>query len=251
MTTLILLIFFLIWGSFLNMLAYRLVHDRSLWALRSQCTTCNAVIAWYDNIPVISWIILSGTCRACKQPISKLYPAIELLTSLLLYATYTQVESHYFFGYFLFISALIVTIRSDLETMLISRFVSLYALPVGFALSYCNMLPLTLLESLLGALFGYGLFWSISTLFALITAKQGLGQGDIDLLAFIGSFTGIIGVWATMLIGSIVGSIVGICFLLMTGNTLNTRIPFGPFLALGAICYILWQQQIICFLIGQ
>lgn len=239
----------LCWGSFLNMLGYRLVHERSILAKRSQCPQCDAVIAWYDNIPVISWILLRAQCRACKQPISLLYPFIELLTCVVLYAVYTRVEPQFFIAYFMFASALIITIRSDLQTMLISRFVSLYAVPVGVLCSVLGMLPISATESLLGALFGYGLFWCIATGFYYTTGKQGLGQGDIDLMAFIGSFTGIIGCWATMLIGSIVGSIIGIAALVCTRQSMQTRIPFGPFLALGAICYILWQQQIITLLL--
>jgi len=240
-----LILLLLCWGSFLNMLGYRLVHDRSVFAKRSQCPHCNAVIAWYDNIPVISWILLRAQCRACKQPISALYPFIELLTVTALYAVYALVEPHFFVAYFMFVSALIITIRSDLETMLISRFVSLYAVPISVVCSWLGMLPISPVESVIGALCGYGLFWCIATGFYYITGKQGLGQGDIDLMAFIGSFTGIIGCWATMLIGSIVGSVVGITALVCTRQGIQTRIPFGPFLALGAICYILWQQQIL------
>jgi leader peptidase (prepilin peptidase)/N-methyltransferase len=240
----------LCWGSFLNMLGYRLVHDRSILTKRSQCPQCDAVIAWYDNIPVISWLLLRGRCRQCKKPISVLYPMIELLTLVVLYAVYTLVDHQFFVAYFLFTSALIITIRSDLETMLISRYVSLYAVPVGIACSALGLLPIGPIDSVAGTLFGYGLFWCIATAFYYITGKQGLGQGDIDLLAFIGSFTGIIGCWATMLIGSLVGSVVGIAALLCTQQGLQTRIPFGPFLALGAICYILLSQQIHALLLG-
>jgi|SRR5579863_1498452 len=240
----------LCWGSFLNMLGYRLVHDRSILAKRSQCPRCNTIIAWYDNIPVISWLLLRGRCRQCKKPISLLYPLIELLTLVVLYAVYTCVDHQFFVAYFLFASALIITIRSDLETMLISRFVSLYAVPVGIVCGAFGLLPIGPVDSVTGALFGYGLFWCIATAFYHFTGKHGLGQGDIDLLAFIGSFTGIIGCWATMLIGSIAGSVVGIVALLCTKQGLQTRIPFGPFLALGAIYYILVQQKIHALLLG-
>lgn len=248
MTT-FLLFLFLCWGSFLNMLGYRLVHDRNIWQLRSTCSQCDSLIAWYDNIPVLSWILLRGTCRTCKKAISSLYPFIEILTPIILYTIYVSVEHQYIWSYLLFASALIVTIRSDLETMLISRFVSLYAIPIGWMLSYTGLLPISVAESILGGLFGYGLFWLIATIFELITGKQGLGQGDIDLLAFIGSFTGIIGAWAAMLIGSIIGAFCGLIFIVAKKNNLDTHIPFGPFLALGAFCYMLWQNQIILCLI--
>ena len=245
-----LFLIFLCWGSFLNVIAYRLVHDRSLWAPRSACPHCNAIIAWHDNIPLLSWALLRGKCRSCGQSISLLYPFIELATAIVLYATYVHVPHHYFLGYFLFTSALMVSVRTDLETMLISRLVSLYAVPVGWIASWFDLLPITVGESILGSLFGYGLFWSIGTLFYRITGKQGLGEGDMELLALIGACTGIIGCWATMLIGSVIGSIVGILLMVGTQYTRNTRIPFGPFLVLGAICYILWQQQILMLLMG-
>ncbi len=246
----VLIILFLCWGSFLNMLGYRLVHPRSIFATRSQCTHCHAIIAWYDNIPVFSFIFLRGKCRTCKQPISWLYPFIELLSVIILYTLYTVADPDFFLAYFFFVSALIVTIRSDLETMLISRFVSLYAVPIGILCSMFKFIPITTLESIAGAFFGFGLFWCIATVFQYITGKHGLGQGDIDLMAFIGSFTGIIGCWATMLIGSIVGSLIGILILVCTRQGMQTRIPFGPFLALGAICYILLSDKITLFLLG-
>jgi leader peptidase (prepilin peptidase)/N-methyltransferase len=233
------------------MLGYRLVHDRPLLTKRSQCTHCDTIIAWYDNIPVISWILLRGTCRTCHQPISLLYPAIELLTVCAIYGVYTRVDPHYFIAYFIFVSALIVTVRSDLETMLISRIVTLYAIPVGFICSWLGLLPMSLTDSLVGTLFGYSIFWLIATLFQRITGKQGMGQGDSELLAFIGSFTGIIGCWATILISSITGSLVGILLLTLGKHGINTKLPFGPFLALGAFCYILWQQEIIVYLVGR
>lgn len=246
----LLFIIFLCWGSFLNVVAYRLIHDRNLVTSRSQCPHCDALIAWYDNIPLISWVLLGRACRSCKQPISWLYPFIELTTALVLCMTCACVPYDYFFGYFLFISALIISVRTDLETMLISRVVSLYAVPLGWLASSLDLLPLTISESILGSFFGYGLFWAIATLFHRVTGKQGLGEGDLELFAFIGSCTGIIGCWATMLIGSIIGSLVGMVLLIGKTHTRDTRIPFGPFLALGALCYVLFQQKILLFLIG-
>lgn len=241
---------FLCWGSFLNVVAYRLVHDESFIAPRSRCPDCKHQLAWYDLIPILSWLMLRGSCRYCKQPISRLYPFIECATTLALVLLYIQTPQHYFLAYALFFSALIINIRTDLETMLISRFVSLFLIPLGFILSAYNLLPITLTQSVLGAALGYGVFYITSRLFHLITGKEGMGQGDVELLAFIGSFTGTIGCWITILVGSISGSIIGISIILLLKKDKNTRIPFGPFLAFGAIAYVLYSRQLTALLFG-
>jgi leader peptidase (prepilin peptidase)/N-methyltransferase len=158
--------------------------------------------------------------------------------------------SAYFLSYFVLISALIITIRSDLETMLISRYVTLFLVPFGFLFSALGLLPITLTESITGCLVGFGGLFLIAYTFWYFTGKHGLGQGDIDLLALIGTFTGIVGCWATILIGSVTGSILGIVYMRNTRSTEPVKIPFGPFLALGAIVYVFWQESITQMLLG-
>jgi len=237
--------FFLCWGSFLNVVAYRLIHTVSFIVPRLYCPHCRHTLAWYDLIPVISWLLLKGTCRYCKQSITFLYPFIELLTVLILSLLVLYSEPDYLFSYFLFFSALIVTIASDLRTMLISRYVSLFLVPLGFLLSAFNMLPITLPESIAGALMGFGLLYLIGKIFFGITHKEGMGQGDIDLLAFIGSFVGPYGCWMTLLLGSLAGSIIGILYSLIAKPGKYFKIPFGPFLALGAILFVLCKPWLL------
>jgi leader peptidase (prepilin peptidase) / N-methyltransferase len=227
------------------MLAYRLVHDVYLFKKRSFCPKCHNTIYWHDNIPVISWFILKGKCRYCGESISKLYPFIELLSVLLFVPLFYKFTFPFLLSYFIFFSALLITIRSDLETLLISRFATIFLIPLAFVLSYFNWLPITINQSLIGALFGYGLLFLISKIFTLITKKQGIGEGDFELLAFIGSFTGAMGVWISLLIGSIGGSITGIILLLLGKLKFTNKIPFGPFLAFAAIIYILFKDIII------
>jgi len=241
------------WGSFLNFLAYRLVHDLSFGKLRSVCPRCLYQIAWFDLIPVLSWCNLRGKCRNCVLPISKLYPIIELGTIVILLALYYTTPSAYLPAYFIFISALLVIIRTDLETMLISRFTTLFLIPIAlvFSLTYfknSQLLPITILESILGTVFGYLILYLVNKIFFLVTKKEGMGQGDMDLLATIGAFTGIMGAWISLMVGSITGSIVGIIMLYFGNSKMNTKIPFGPFLALGAIIYTIFQTQILTFL---
>lgn len=241
--------FFLCWGSFLNVLAYRLINGTSLLKPRSFCPHCQSTIYWYDNIPVLSWLLLLGKCRFCKKTISWLYPFVEITTVVLLSYAYWYFYYRYFFAYFIFISALIVTIRSDIETMLISRYVTLFLVPTAFIFSWLNMLPITLSASMVGAVFGYLFLLLINSVFKYFTNKDGIGEGDFDLLCLIGAFTGVFGCWASITIGSTLGSIFGLMYMLYirycTTKTVNTQIPFGPFLAAGALVYIFCQAQLI------
>ena len=194
--------------------------------------------------------MLRGTCRYCKKPISMLYPFIELLTALLLSLLLVRTPIAYFPAYFIFFSALIITIRSDLESMLISRFTTIFLIPCALVLSWLGLLPITLFDSVLGAVCGYLFLYTVAKLFLLITGKTGIGQGDFDLLSFIGSFVGLIGCWATLLIGSVLGSIIGITYMLLIKPQQSVRIPFGPFLAFGAVAFVLFRTTIWHILLG-
>ena len=224
-------------------MSYRLIKKISIIFPRSFCPHCSSTIAWHDNIPVFSWLALRGACRNCKKPISILYPSIEILSALLFSLLYFWAPTEYFFPYFIFFSALIVTIRSDLEYMLISRFVTLFLIPLALFFSLINLLPISIYESILGTVVGYSFLFIIRSLFNVLTGKEGIGQGDLDLIAFIGSFTGIIGCWISLLAGSIAGSFIGLGYLLLYQPQEPIKIPFGPFLAAGAISFILLQQS--------
>lgn len=194
--------------------------------------------------------MLRGKCRNCTHPISVLYPFIEILTAVLLTALFVRIPMPYAASYCVFFSALIVTIRSDLETMLISRAVTIFLIPLGITLSALKLLPITLLDSLVGAAFGYLFLFSVSKLFFWLTKKEGIGQGDLELLAFIGSFIGIIGCWVSLVLGSIIGSIIGISYIVITRSSKAVKIPFGPFLAFGAIAYVLFQAPLQRLILG-
>lgn len=229
-------------------MAYRLIIGKSIIKPRSFCPTCKNGIAWYDNIPLISWILLQARCRHCKYPISFFYPFIESLTAIVLLLLYTHLPHYYFFSYFIFFSALIVTIRSDLETMLISRYVTVYLVPFALVMSMCGMLPISLQESIWGAIFGYLFLFIINGIFKYWRNIDGIGEGDFELLLCIGSFTGVIGCWFSVTIGSILGALYGIISIIcMQQNKTSlslqtTKIPFGPFLALGALIFVFLQH---------
>jgi len=236
---------FLCWGSFLNVVAYRLIRDYSVIFPRSFCPYCKQPIAWYDMIPVISWLLLRGKCRNCKKTISWLYPFIEILTAIVMVALFMRVPLLYTPAYFLFFSALIVTIRTDIETFLISRFASLFLIPIGISLSLFNVLPISVLDSIIGTVVGYLFPYIFSKIFQWITDREGIGYGDFELLAFIGSFTGLAGCWMSLVIGSVIGSLYGISQFIMGRADRATKIPFGPFLAIGAIIFVLYQDFIL------
>jgi leader peptidase (prepilin peptidase) / N-methyltransferase len=153
------------------------------------------------------------------------------------------IEPRYWFAYSIFFSALIVTIRTDTETMLISRYATLFLLPLGLVLSSFKLLPISLYQSAFGAVFGYSLLWLIAKLYHVLRKQEGMGEGDFELLAFIGSFTGIVGVWVTLFFGALLGTIVGLGALLKGASLSSTKIPFGPWLALGAIIYTFTQAS--------
>ena len=236
---------FLCWGSFLNVVAYRLIEGLSLLKPRSFCPTCKHKLAWYDLIPIFSYIQLRGSCRYCKNPISLLYLLIESLTALILWLIIYLIPFHYWFAYIIFSSALIVNIRTDLERLVIPTITSLYLVPIGWLLSWFKLLPLTLLESFLGSIIGYTILFVIAKIFYFFTKKEGLGSGDFDLLALIGAFMGPLGIWLSLLIGSIAGSIIGITLIIAGINSRSSKIPFGPFLSLGAFIALFYMHILL------
>jgi leader peptidase (prepilin peptidase) / N-methyltransferase len=238
----------LCWGSFLNVVGHRLITNEDIVFLRSHCPHCKTNLAWYDLIPLFSWIWLRGRCRYCHESISYLYPFIELLTALVGILLLICVPAPYWLAYGIFFSALIVSIRTDLEHMLISQYMNIYLIPFSMLACYAGLLPLALSESILGALCGYGFLSLIGYVFGAITGKEGIGGGDLDMLAFIGACTGLTGCWLSLTIGSLLGSIIGVTYLIATGQQQSTRIPFGPFLAAGAIIYVLCQCEILSYL---
>ncbi len=239
----------LCWGAILNMLAHRFISEQPFLA-PIPCRHCKKSFAWYEYLPFIGWLATRGGHVACgaRRPI--LDPFVEILTLISLGLLLRIPPAIYLPAYFLFFSALLITIRTDLETMLISRFATLWILPIAPLLAAIGYLPLSPLASLGGAVFGYFLLYGIARFFFWATGKHGMGQGDLELLALIGAFTGPIGCWLTLLIGSITGSLIGIGYALLKGKAANVKIPFGLFLALGAMIATLFVDEILHTLLG-
>ena len=231
---------FLCWGSFLNVIAYRLLYTIPFFTTRSRCPQCNKTIAWYDLVPLLSWLLLRGRCRNCSAAISWLYCLIEVTALVSFWGIISLINSTFWISYFLLFSVLIITIRTDLEEMVILRPFSLGLIPLGLGASALNLLPITPLQSLEGAFLGFCVFYLIKKLYLLLKKEEGMGAGDPELLAGIGAFVGPLGCWQTVLIASFMGSLAGMWLFMRYGAAARKYpLPFGPFLAFGAFLVVL------------
>ena len=239
-------IFGLCIGSFLNVCIYRLPSSMSIVnPSRSICPQCKSAISFYDNIPVFSYLWLKGRCRHCQAAISLRYPLVELMTGII------AVDVFFMFGptiagtiYFIFISSLLVITFIDIDHKIIPDVISLPGIPIGLAASF--VLPaMTFKTALLGILAGGGSLWIVAWTYSLITRKEGMGGGDIKLLAMIGAFIGWKGVVFTIFAASVAGTVLGMIVMLVKGKDLKYAIPFGPFLSIGAMSYLFFGEKVL------
>jgi len=232
-------------GSFLNVCIYRLPLGISIAYPPSRCPGCGSSIPFYLNIPVFGYMITRGRCASCAEPISAMYPAVEALTGVFAVLLFLRFgASPELFIYFVFVSALIVISFIDLEHRIIPDVISLPGIPLGFAASFLLASP-GVAGSAIGILFGGGLLLAIAVGYHLITGSEGMGGGDIKLLAMIGAFTGWKGVIVTLLLGSFIGALVGVVVIAAKGKGSRFKIPFGPFLAGGAVVHIFYGSQLL------
>ena len=202
-----LFIFSAIWSALLRHIAFFLIKD----CFEKKNNT--PLIAWFDLVGSIYWLI-----------------AAYYITS-------------YIFAYFIFLSALYITIYTDSKALLISRFVSLYLAPLGTIFATLQFLPIHFLESFFAGLIFYSLFWVINKIFFLYKGQNGIGQGDFELIACIGAFTGFLGCWFTILFGSIIGTILSGIYIVCSKKN-NPQLPFGSFLAFGSSIFVIFEYQI-------
>ncbi len=238
-------------GSFLNVCIHRIPRDESLIRPRSRCPHCDAMIAWYDNIPILSYILLRGRCRQCRGPISPRYAFVEALTAFLFAALWLKYGwSPLTLVYMLVTGGLIVATFVDLEHMIIPDRISLGGILAGVALStalpalHGEAQPLDgLLSSAIGLLTGAGALWLVAVLGKFAFKKDAMGFGDVKLLGAIGAFMGWQGVLFTIMLSSLAGSLVGLLFILSGRHEWQSRIPYGPYLALAAVIWIIWGME--------
>jgi len=236
-------------GSFLNVCIYRIQKGESIVWPPSHCPKCTKALMPWDNIPVISYLILKGRCRYCTEPISVRYPVVELLSALLAVSLlYRFGVSVTFLIYYLWACVLLIITFIDLDIQIIPDRLSLGGIVVGLLVVY--WLPVTYKDALIGLILGGGLLLAIIYGYYFLTKKEGMGGGDVKLLAMIGVFTGWQGVLFTVFASSLMGTMVGIPWGLLKKGTLKAAIPFGPFLALGALIYVFWGQYLIDWYFG-
>ena len=241
------LTFGLIIGSFLNVCIYRIPAGLSVVSPPSRCPNCGSFIRWYQNIPILSYLVLGGKCGSCRVGISWRYPIVEALTGALFVLVFFSFQfSAATVVYWVFVAALIVITFIDLDHQIIPDVISLPGIVVGFLCSFA--IPwLSWSDSLLGILLGGGSLWLVAFLYELLTKKEGMGGGDIKLLAMLGAFLGWKAILPIIFISSLIGSLVGIPLMLVKKADSKLAIPFGPFLALGAVIYLFWGPKLIAW----
>lgn len=252
-------VFGLVVGSFLNVCIRRLPRGESVVLPASHCPACHAPIKPYDNIPVVSWLLLGARCRDCKTRISALYPAVELLTGLLFLACYWA------FGptaealkWAVFSALLVVLAITDARERLLPDPVNFGGLGVGFALSFftrpldgsaawlANRLfayppprpVLSFTDALLGAAAGSGLLWVVAEGYFRLRGREGMGLGDVKMMAMAGAFLGLKRTLLTILAGSLLGSVVGLLMIALAGKGRDYELPFGTFLGAAALLVV-------------
>ena len=227
-------------GSFLNVCILRLPAEASIVKPRSQCPHCHHPIRNGDNIPLISFIILRGKCRDCSGKISWRYPLVELITALLALVLFLKFGlTLSFLIFFIFTAVLIVITFIDLDHQIIPDILTLPGIPI-FCLAAIFLLKIPWLEALLGLLIGGGILFMIAFVYELISKREGMGGGDIKLLAMIGGFLGWKPLIFILLFSSFSGAIVGITAMIIKKQDMKYAVPFGPFLSAAAVAYLFW-----------
>lgn len=235
-------------GSFLNVVILRLpAEGESIVRPASHCPGCGATLRWYDNIPVVSFLLLLGRCRACRKPISWQYPLVELAMAGLSLALFWKFSfSFAYVVYFLFAAALLAVIFIDLAHQIIPDVISLPGIAAGFLFSFLHP-HLSWQDAAIGILAGGGVLYAVAMGYYLVTGREGMGGGDIKLLAMIGAFLGWQSLPFVILSSSLLGTIAGIGAMIHQKKGGKTVIPYGPFLALGSYLYLFFSDRILSF----
>ncbi len=232
-------------GSFLNVCIFRIPEGESIVKPLSRCPQCKNPIRFYDNIPIISFLILKGKCRDCGQKISWQYPIVELITGILCLFLYREFGfSLMFLIFFFFTCVLIVIAFIDLNHQIIPDILTLPGIPIFFLLAVF-VIKVPWLEALLGIIIGGGILFVIGFVYEKINKREGMGGGDVKLLAMIGGFFGWKSLLFVILAGSFAGALVGVTAMIIKKQNMKYAVPFGPFLAAAAIACIFWGYKFI------
>lgn len=242
-------LFGLLVGSFLNVCIYRLPRGTSIVWPASACGSCRRELRWFENIPIVSWVVLGAKCARCKASISLQYPLVEAITAVLfvLVAATTPVGP-LLAARLLFVCALIVLFGIDLEHQILPNAITLPGIVIGLAFSLVASPGWR--ASLLGVVLGGGVLYAIAWGYYTLRKEEGLGMGDVKMLGMIGAFLGWQAVLLTLVLASFSGAIIGVAMIALQRGSMKYALPFGTFLAIGAVVAMLAGQPIIDWYAG-
>jgi len=240
----------LIVGSFLNVCIYRLPRRQSLNWPGSRCTSCERALSWYENIPLVSWIVLRGRCRTCGAGISVMYPLVELVTGALFVAGYA------IYGWtpllavrLAFACAMVVLFAVDLRHHILPNVITVPGIVIGLLVSLFLPEP-GWRSSLIGLIAGGGVLFAIAEAYYRFRGVEGLGMGDVKMLSMIGAFLGWELMLVTLILASFAGSIIGVGVIAMGRGGMKAALPFGTFLAVGALTAAVAGDALVDWYIG-
>lgn len=233
-----------IWGSFANVVIYRLPADESVVRPGSRCRSCGKPIKWYDNIPIASWLVRRGRCRECGAGFSWRYPLVEFLTGFLFaLAFFYDGFSWTLLEHLIFIFGLVCCTFIDFDHMILPDEFTLSGIVIGLVGAALNP-ERGFVDAMVGVLIGGGFLWFMAWLYLLLTGNDGMGGGDIKLLAWIGAVLGTKAVPYVILVSALVGTVVGIAITWKQKKGLKATIPYGPYLAFGAVSFMFGGQTL-------
>jgi leader peptidase (prepilin peptidase)/N-methyltransferase len=253
-------------GSFLNVCISRMPHNESVVHPRSRCPRCRKPIAGYDNIPVLSYVLLGGRCRNCKKKISIRYPLTEALTGVISALIYLKYDLGLQYAvYFAFAAALIVLAFIDADHRILPDPITLNGIWIGLLVSLVIFIPgpfvarvlqsagfsfpsdrlVSFASSVAGAVVGGGILWAVGEAYFRLRGVEGMGFGDVKMMAMVGAFLGTPRTVFTIMAGSLLGSVIGLLMMRFGGKDKEYELPFGTFLSLGAIVALLYGDTLI------
>ena len=237
-----------LWGSFANVCIYRLPLNKGVVSGRSYCPKCKKQITWKDNIPIISYFLLKGKCRKCKKPISSQYALVEFLSILFFVIIY--------FLYGITLTTLLLMILSlsfiiiffiDLKHFIIPNEITFSMMALGFIKSFdpnLNSMFPNYINSLIGGLLGYGIIWSIIFFYKQIRKKEGMGLGDAKLYAVVGFWFGWLAIPFIIFLSSMIALLSVVPSLIRNSKTMSSQIPFGPYIIIGTLVYLIFKSNL-------
>lgn len=242
-------VFGLLVGSFLNVCIHRLPNDQSVIAPPSHCPACRTPLRWYHNIPVMSWVALGRRCAFCRARISARYPLVELLTAVLFVVHVWWFGPTPLLGVRLaFAAALVVLFLTDLDCRILPNEITLGGMVAGWGAA--AFLPPGLVSSLIGTVLGGGVLWATGALYERVRGVEGMGMGDVKMLAMVGAVLGWPLMVLTLVFASFTGGLFGMVLIAMRADARTTAVPFGTFLAVGALVASLFGDGIITWYLG-